>query len=65
MPLDHTTVYSCKLLTQHSYSDSDTHHHCPAYIVDKLFGNRTSEDVAVLAQRTSEKFKIFLPLRSI
>ena len=33
---------------------------CPA-----LFGNRTSKNLGVLVQRTSEHFKIFLPLTQI
>ena len=32
------------------------------YILDKLFGNRTSTNLTLLAWGTSENFKIFLPL---
>ena len=55
-------IYSLELLTQHSYSESETHHQRPTYILNKLFVNSTSKNLAALAWGTSEKFKIFLAL---
>ena len=39
------------------YSDRSYFLECPA-----IFGNRTSKNLGVLVRRTSEHFKIFLPL---